>query len=145
MKILFFSDVHGSPDALALMESQMAGLNPELLVLLGDVLYHGPRNRLREDYAPQKVVAMLNPMKNKLIAVRGNCDCEVDQMLLRRSRRGRFLRSDIRICPCWRRGREELSHSIPVPFLCRREAIRLRSDFMTEAEFPFSTWKHRMR
>jgi len=55
---------------------------PELLVLLGDVLYHGPRNPLRSDYAPQKVVSMLNPRKNEIIAVRGNCDCEVDQMLL---------------------------------------------------------------
>ena len=82
MKILFFSDVHGSPDALALLENRMERLKPELLVLLGDVLYHGPRNRLREDYAPQKVVSLLNPLKNELIAVRGNCDCEVDQMLL---------------------------------------------------------------
>ena len=82
MKILFFSDVHGSPESLSLVENQMDRLKPELLVLLGDVLYHGPRNILRKDYAPQKVVSMLNPWKEHLIAVRGNCDCEVDQMLL---------------------------------------------------------------
>jgi len=82
MKILFFSDVHGSPDSLALVEQQAERLKPEQLVLLGDILYHGPRNPLREDYAPQKVAAMLNPRKNEIIAVRGNCDCEVDQMLL---------------------------------------------------------------
>lgn len=82
MKILFFSDVHGSPESLSLVENQMDRLKPELLVLLGDVLYHGPRNILRKDYAPQKVVSMLNLWKEHLIAVRGNCDCEVDQMLL---------------------------------------------------------------
>ncbi len=82
MKLLFFSDVHGSPESLALLLRQAERLKPELLVLLGDVLYHGPRNPLKKDYAPQRVVEMLNPYRERIAAVRGNCDSEVDQMLL---------------------------------------------------------------
>lgn len=52
------------------------------LFLLGDILYHGPRNDLPRDYAPKEVIAMLNPLKEKLFCVRGNCDTEVDQMVL---------------------------------------------------------------
>ena len=52
------------------------------LLLLGDILYHGPRNDLPEGYAPKAVIAMLNPMKKELLCVRGNCDTEVDQMVL---------------------------------------------------------------
>ena len=54
----------------------------ERLVLLGDLLYHGPRNDLPKEYAPKEVIAMLNPLRNKIICVRGNCDTEVDQMVL---------------------------------------------------------------
>ena len=52
------------------------------LILLGDILYHGPRNDLPKEYAPKEVIAMLNPMKNDICAVRGNCEAEVDQMVL---------------------------------------------------------------
>ena len=82
MKVLFFSDVHGSPESVTLLRSQPVDLPPEQLVLLGDVLYHGPRNPLRPDYAPQLVVEQLNGLKERITAVRGNCDSEVDQMLL---------------------------------------------------------------
>ncbi len=82
MKVLFFSDVHGSPESLELLEGRISELRPELLVLLGDALYHGPRNPLRPDYAPQRAAAWLNARRHELIAVRGNCDCEVDQMML---------------------------------------------------------------
>ena len=51
-------------------------------MLLGDILYHGPRNDLPKEYAPKEVIAMLNPLKNQIYAVRGNCDTEVDQMVL---------------------------------------------------------------
>ncbi len=80
--IMFFSDVHGSPESVELLLHRISQRNPQLLVLLGDILYHGPRNPLRSDYAPPKVVEQINQFKNQLIAVRGNCDCEVDQMLL---------------------------------------------------------------
>ena len=82
MKVLFFSDVHGSPESVTLLRRQIDRLAPEQLVLLGDVLYHGPRNPLRPDYAPQLVVEQLNGLKERITAVRGNCDSEVDQMLL---------------------------------------------------------------
>ena len=82
MKLLFFSDVHGSPESLDLLLRQTERLEPDQLILLGDVLYHGPRNPLKTDYAPRKVAEMLNARRDRIIAVRGNCDSEVDQMLL---------------------------------------------------------------
>lgn len=82
MKILFFSDVHGSPESVALLLDRIARFAPDHLVLLGDALYHGPRNPLRPDYAPPAVVEQLNSLKSRITAVRGNCDSEVDQMLL---------------------------------------------------------------
>lgn len=82
MKILFFSDIHGSPDSLTVLESHITNLNPDHLVILGDALYHGPRNPLKSDYEPPKAAAILNRYKNKIIAVRGNCDSEVDQVML---------------------------------------------------------------
>lgn len=82
MKLFFISDIHGSIDdlknAINLFESEKA----DYLVILGDILYHGPRNPLPQNYNPQEVVKLLNNYKNKIIAVRGNCDSEVDQMLL---------------------------------------------------------------
>ena len=76
------SDVHGSAyycrELLNAFEREGAGK----LVLLGDVLYHGPRNDLPRDYAPKQVIEMLNGIKEKLLCVRGNCDTEVDQMVL---------------------------------------------------------------
>ena len=67
MKILFFSDVHGSPESLARLWKQKDACKPEQLVLLGDALYHGPRNPLRPDYAPPKVVPALNAEKERII------------------------------------------------------------------------------
>ena len=55
---------------------------PDRIVLLGDLLYHGPRNDLPRDYAPKQVIAMLSPYKDKILCVRGNCEAEVDQMVL---------------------------------------------------------------
>lgn len=82
MKLLIASDVHGSAywceKLMALAESDQ----PDKLVLLGDLLYHGPRNDLPRDYAPKKVIPMLSAWKEKIIAVRGNCEAEVDQMVL---------------------------------------------------------------
>ncbi len=55
---------------------------PDKVILLGDLLYHGPRNNVPEDYAPKDVIAMLSSIKDSVIAVRGNCEAEVDQMVL---------------------------------------------------------------
>lgn len=82
MKILFFSDVHGSPESMTLLLDRIKRFAPDHLALLGDALYHGPRNPLRPDYAPPVVVTQLNSLKSRITAVRGNCDSEVDQMLL---------------------------------------------------------------
>jgi len=82
MKILFFSDVHGVPETLKQLLEKATELQAEQLVLLGDVLYHGPRNGVPGFYDPEQVAEMLNRVKEKVIAVRGNCDSEVDQMML---------------------------------------------------------------
>lgn len=82
MKLLIASDIHGSAFwCRKLMEAWEAEA-ADKLVLLGDVLYHGPRNPLPRDYAPQEVAALLNEMAERIVAVRGNCDSEVDQMVL---------------------------------------------------------------
>jgi putative phosphoesterase len=82
MKILFFSDIHGLATSLEQLLAHADALKADQLVSLGDILYHGPRNGVPGGYDPQKVVALLNARKNSLLSVRGNCDCEVDQMLL---------------------------------------------------------------
>ncbi|MGL4292483.1 MAG: phosphodiesterase [Bacteroidales bacterium] len=82
MKILIISDIHGCATSVRKVLSYYDSLNPDHILLLGDILYHGPRNPIPEGYDPQQVVALLNPLKEKIIAVRGNCEAEVDQMLL---------------------------------------------------------------
>ena len=81
MKILFLSDIHGVPSALEQALAAAEPLGCDRIVLLGDLLYHGPRNGVPDFYDPVKVVAILNSLKEKIIAVRGNCDAEVDQMM----------------------------------------------------------------
>ncbi len=82
MKIMIASDIHGSAYWCAKLLEAYRAEGAELLLLLGDVLYHGPRNDLPIEYAPKTVIAMLNALKNEIICVRGNCDTEVDQMVL---------------------------------------------------------------
>ena len=82
MKWMIASDIHGSAlycrQMLRCFEEEKA----DRLVLLGDILYHGPRNDLPEEYQPKVVSEMLNGIRDRLLCVRGNCDCEVDQMML---------------------------------------------------------------
>lgn len=82
MKIMFASDIHGDYDCAAATLEKYREEKAEKLILLGDILYHGPRNDLPEGYAPKKVIALLNEVKDELACVRGNCDTEVDQMVL---------------------------------------------------------------
>lgn len=82
MKLMFASDIHGAAECCEKMLKRFDEEKAEKLFLLGDILYHGPRNDLPADYAPKKVIAMLNERKNQLLCVRGNCDTEVDQMVL---------------------------------------------------------------
>ncbi|MDO4944534.1 MAG: phosphodiesterase [Ruminococcus sp.] len=82
MKLFIASDIHGSAYWCKKMLDAYKESQAEKLVLLGDILYHGPRNDLPRDYAPKEVIAMLNPLKDSILCVRGNCDTEVDQMVL---------------------------------------------------------------
>ena len=82
MKYMFASDVHGSAFFCRKMLEAYCQSGADRLILLGDLLYHGPRNDLPQEYAPKQVIAMLNEYKNEIIAVRGNCEAEVDQMVL---------------------------------------------------------------
>ena len=82
MKLMFASDIHGSAYYCRKMLEAFQEEKAERLVLLGDILYHGPRNDLPKEYAPKEVIALLNPMKDKIYAVRGNCEAEVDQLVL---------------------------------------------------------------
>lgn len=82
MKYMFASDIHGSAYYCKKMLEEYRKSGAERLILLGDLLYHGPRNDLPKEYAPKQVIAMLNEYKNEIIAVRGNCEAEVDQMVL---------------------------------------------------------------
>ena len=82
MKIMIASDIHGSAKYAEMLIERFNTSGCEKLLLLGDILYHGPRNDLPDRYAPKEVIALLNPLKDKLLAVRGNCDTEVDQMVL---------------------------------------------------------------
>lgn len=82
MKYMIASDIHGSFKYAKGVAEAYEREGARKLILLGDLLYHGPRNDLPEEYAPKKVFALLNNMKRELLCVRGNCDSEVDQMVL---------------------------------------------------------------
>ncbi len=82
MKLIIASDIHGASSYCKKLMDALDEHQPDRLVLLGDMLYHGPRNDVPADYAPKQVIAMLNSIAGSIIAVRGNCEAEVDQMVL---------------------------------------------------------------
>jgi len=82
MKWLIASDIHGSAFYCRQLLNTYENEKADRMLLLGDILYHGPRNDLPKEYAPKEVIKMLNNMKNEIICVRGNCEAEVDQMVL---------------------------------------------------------------
>ena len=82
MKLMIVSDIHGSLWGAMKMKEAFIQEKAERLVLLGDLLYHGPRNDLPHLYNPKAVITLLNGMKDKLLCVRGNCEAQVDQMVL---------------------------------------------------------------
>lgn len=82
MKLLIASDIHGSAYYCGKLMEVLKAEKPDKLVLLGDLLYHGPRNDLPRDYAPKQVIPMLAEHRDIIVAVRGNCEAEVDQMVL---------------------------------------------------------------
>lgn len=82
MKYLVISDIHGDLHGAEIMDHAFHYHSCDSILCLGDILYHGPRNDLPETYAPKKVIPIMNSYKNRMIAIRGNCDAEVDQMVL---------------------------------------------------------------
>ncbi len=82
MKWLIASDIHGSAPCCERLVEAVRRENADRLLLLGDLLYHGPRNDLPEGYEPKKVISLLNGLKDQIFCVRGNCEAEVDQMVL---------------------------------------------------------------
>lgn len=82
MKLMIASDIHGSAYYCKKMVEAFEREKADRLLLLGDLLYHGPRNALPKEYDPKAVITMLNALKDQLLCVRGNCDTEVDQMVL---------------------------------------------------------------
>ena len=82
MKLLIASDIHGSLKYCNKLVEQYKKENCDKLILLGDILYHGPRNDLPDGYNPKGVIALLNAMSDEILAVRGNCEAEVDDMVL---------------------------------------------------------------
>ena len=81
MKLLIVSDIHGSGYYADKIKKLVEEEKPDKLILLGDLYYHGPRNPLTLEYAPKEVADILNSHKDTILAVRGNCDAEVDQMI----------------------------------------------------------------
>ena len=82
MKLMFASDLHGSLYWAEAVKAAWEREAPKKLILLGDLLYHGPRNDLPRGYDPKGVIALLTELKNEVLCVRGNCEAEVDQMVL---------------------------------------------------------------
>ena len=82
MKLMIASDLHGSEYYVNLLAERMRQERPDRLLLLGDLLYHGPRNDLPRGYDTKKTAALLNAITPKPLCIRGNCDGEVDQMVL---------------------------------------------------------------
>ena len=82
MKFLILTDIHGSSKYLKLAMEKYENLECEKILLLGDILYHGPRNDLPAEYNPKEVISILNSYKDQIISVKGNCDAEVDEMVL---------------------------------------------------------------
>ena len=82
MRYFIASDIHGSAHWCRKMLESFERSSADMLVLLGDILYHGPRNDLPDEYAPKEVIELLKPYSDRILCVRGNCDTEVDQMVL---------------------------------------------------------------
>ena len=94
MKFVIASDIHGSAFWCRKLMELCEKEQPDHLILLGDILYHGPRNDLPRDYAPKQVIPMLGAWAEKILCVRGNCEAEVDQMVLNFPCRWKTVLSD---------------------------------------------------
>ena len=91
MKWMIASDIHGSAYFGAKLADRFEKEGAQRLILLGDLLYHGPRNDLPEGYAPKELIPILNGLKDRIFCVRGNCDSEVDQMVYAAAEKGKLF------------------------------------------------------
>ena len=82
MKIMFISDIHGVDSTLEQVLDIAKEICPAKIAILGDVLYHGPRNNLPQSYSPKDVAELFNEIKEKTVFIRGNCDARIDEMVL---------------------------------------------------------------
>lgn len=82
MKYLVVTDIHGSSESAKIIIDRFNELKCDKIIILGDILYHGPRNDLPTMYNPKEVISIINPYSDRIIAIQGNCDAEVDQMVL---------------------------------------------------------------
>ena len=82
MTLVIASDIHGSAFWCRKLVEVIEEVQPDKILLLGDILYHGPRNDLPREYSPKQVIPMLSAYKDRILCVRGNCEAEVDQMVL---------------------------------------------------------------
>ena len=114
MKLMIASDIHGSAFYCKKMVEAFEKEGADRLLLLGDLLYHGPRNDLPKEYQPKEVIAMLNELKNDVFCVRGNCEAEVDR--LRLPRYGKLCRhslfSKCYLCNAWPRVQRKKSSAL---------------------------------
>lgn len=82
MRLLIVSDIHGSLSKAKIFSTKVREINPDLVIILGDILYHGPRNPLPDNYCPAEVIKVMSELTAPVAAVRGNCDAEVDELVL---------------------------------------------------------------
>lgn len=101
MRLLIASDIHGSASQMLLFKKKMEEFSPDKIIILGDILYHGPRNPLPVGYNPAKVVDILSEFMENLLAVKGNCDGEVDQYVLPFNLADSMLLMDSTNYPLW--------------------------------------------
>ena len=115
---MFASDLHGSYYWTQKVIDRFKDERADYLVLLGDLLYHGPRNPLPKEYNPQKVIELLNQIKHQIIAIRGNCDSEVDQMITHG-----HLYSENKLSQFLQKGDALVFGHIHIPILKEKEGI----------------------
>ena len=113
MKLLIASDIHGSAFYCRKLMETYEKEGADRMVLLGDILYHGPRNDLPAEYAPKEVIRMLNEKRHEIYAVRGNCEAEVDQYW--------NFRCSLIICCCFMAKR---------PFMPRTDIFTMKTIFL---------------
>ena len=122
MKLMIASDIHGAAGYCRELLSAFDREGADRLLLLGDILYHGPRNDLPDEYAPKQVLAMLNERREQLFCVRGNCDTEVDQMVLTFP-----ILADYSIFPVGSASSTPRTATSIIPRTCRRSAPAISS------------------